>query len=309
VRSPGRGHPVHRDWFGLDGFLPGPRFIRDGALLYLLETVGSTNDFLRGRGGEAPGRLCTWDGWGWRAEEQRQLAPVADPRPGTVVVAREQTRGRGRQGRHWLDCGGLNLSAVVPGHRAAFERGFSVWLGLQTALTLREDFRIDARLKWPNDITVGGRKLGGILLETAGQGEHAVIVAGLGLNIGARADQIPGGLQGKATSVLMVTGHTLRPGDVAGRVLTRIEAALDAFGREGWAPFRPALALLDCLLGRRVRVVAGGGVHAGRAAGLDDRGRLVLEADNGTNVAVPAGDVHILTGDEPGRTDDADPLG
>ena len=191
MKIPGGSHPVHRDWFGLDGFLPGPRFTRDGAVLYLLETVGSTNDFLRGRGAPAPGRLCAWDGWGWRARQQEELPPVQDPRPGTVVVARRQTRGRGRQGRSWLDCDGLHLSVVVPGHRASFDRGFSVWLGLQTVLSLREDFSIDARLKWPNDITVGSRKLGGILLETAGLGDQAVIVAGLGLNIGARLDQMP----------------------------------------------------------------------------------------------------------------------
>ena len=294
MRIPGGGHPVHRDWFGLDGFLPGPRFTRDGAVLYLLETVGSTNAFLRGRDEPAPGRLCTWDGWGWRAAAQADLPPVADPRPGTVVVARRQTRGRGRQGRRWLDAGGLNLSVVVPGHRAAFDRGFSVWLGLQTVLTLREDFSIDARLKWPNDITVGTRKLGGILLETAGRGDEAVIVAGLGLNIEARADQLPVPLHGSATSVRMVTGAAVRPGDVAGRVLARVEAALDDFGRAGWGPFRPALACLDCLLGQRVRVAVGESVHAGRAVGLDDRGRLVLAADDGTTVAVPAGDVHIL---------------
>jgi BirA family biotin operon repressor/biotin-[acetyl-CoA-carboxylase] ligase len=294
MRMPGSGKPVQRDWFGLDGFLPGPRFTRDGAVLYLLETVGSTNDFLRGRGGAARGRLCTWDGWGWRAASMAELAPVADPRPGTVVVARRQTAGRGRQGRTWLDCDGLNLSVVVPGHRASFDQGFSVWLGLQTALTLREDFSIDARLKWPNDITVGGRKLGGILLETAGHGDDAVVVAGLGLNIGARADELPGGLQGTATSVRIVTGGVLRPGDLAGRLLARIEAQLDPFGREGWLPFRPALMCLDCLLGRNVRVAVGSRVHAGRAVGLDDRGRLLLETDEGTTVAVPAGDVHIL---------------
>ena len=297
MRIPGGSHPVHRDWFGLDGFLPGPRFTRDGALLYLLETVGSTNDFLRGRGGAAPGRLCSWDGWGWRAQQQEELPPVKVPRPGTVVVARRQVRGRGRQGRTWLDCDGLHLSVVVPGHRASFDRGFSVWLGLQTVLSLREDFSIDARLKWPNDITVGSRKLGGILLETAGRGDQAVIVAGLGLNIGARLDQMPTALHGSATSVRMVTGHAPRPGDVAGRVLARVEAGLDAFGREGWGPFRPALACLDCLLGRRVTVAVGQRSHAGRAVGLDDRGRLVLEADDGTTVAVPAGDVHILSGD------------
>ena len=67
MRHPAAGGPVHRDWFGLADFRPGARFVRDGAALYLLDEVGSTNDFLLGRGRPAPGRLCTWDGWGWNA--------------------------------------------------------------------------------------------------------------------------------------------------------------------------------------------------------------------------------------------------
>ena len=284
---------VHRDWFGLDGFRPGPRFIRDGAVLHLLDTVGSTNAFLRGRGQPARGRLCRWDGWGWQAESETLLDPVTTPVPGTVVVARRQTAGRGRQGRQWLDCGGLNLSVVVPEHRASFDRGFPVWLGLQTVLTLREDFHLDARLKWPNDVVVGDRKLGGILLETAGTGTSAVVVAGLGLNLTTPRDGFPRDLQGLATSVLLEGAIVPRPADVAGRILARVEADLDLFGQEGWGPFRPPLACLDSLLGRTVELSVGNTRRRGRAVGLDDQGRLQLEED-GRVTAYPVGDVHIL---------------
>ncbi len=164
---PGKAQ-VHRDWFGLAGFRPGPKFLRDGGTLYLLEAVGSTNDFLLGRGGNGTGRLCTWDGWGWNAQSPRELTPVTSPLPGSVIVAHHQSTGHGRQGRTWRDCGGLHLSVVVPPHRAVMERGFSVWLGLITVLTLREDFQLDARLKWPNDIMVRGRKIGGILVQRSG---------------------------------------------------------------------------------------------------------------------------------------------
>jgi hypothetical protein len=85
--------PVDRDWFGLDAFLPGPRFTRDGGQLYLLDEVGSTNDFLRGRGPEAVGRLCRWDGWGWVAQTRSRLAPVRELRPGSVVVGSGSTPG------------------------------------------------------------------------------------------------------------------------------------------------------------------------------------------------------------------------
>ena len=136
---------THRDWFGLDRFRPGPRFVRDGARCFLLEEVGSTSDFLLGRGEPATGRICEWDGWGWRAQPLRNLRAVGEARLGTVVVAHRQTAGRGRQGRGWTDCGGLHMSCVVPNHRADFELGFSVWLGLMVVLALRDDCGLDAR--------------------------------------------------------------------------------------------------------------------------------------------------------------------
>lgn len=299
--------PVDRDWFGLDAFLPGPRFTRDGGQLYLLDEVGSTNDFLRGRGGEATGRLCRWDGWGWVAQTRTRHAPVRQLMPGTVVVARRQTAGRGRQGRQWVDCGGLHLSVSVPRHRAAFNRGFSVWLGLVAALVLREGERVDARLKWPNDIVVDRRKLGGILLERAGTGEDAQVVAGLGLNLGGARHELPWSLRGSATSLAAEGGRVPRLGELCARLLGRVEAELDRFCDEGWAAYRPSLELLDCLLGQRVRLVTRQGEFSGRAVGIDDQGALLVEREapgGGTAVeAVRVGDVHLLPPPSPGGED------
>ncbi len=290
--------PIDRDWFGLDAFLPGPRFTRDGGQLYLLDEVGSTNDFLRGRGEDAVGRLCRWDGWGWVAQARSRQVPVQELKPGTVVVARRQTAGRGRQGRQWVDCGGLHLSVSVPRHRAVFSRGFSVWLGLMTALVLREGERLDARLKWPNDIVVDRRKLGGILIERAGPGEGAQVVAGLGLNLTAGRHELPWALRDGATSVAAEGGRVPRLGELCARLLGRVEAELDRFCDEGWDSYRPALALLDCLLGQRVRLATRQGEIRGRAVGIDDQGALLVERelpDGSKQVeSVRVGDVHIL---------------
>jgi BirA family biotin operon repressor/biotin-[acetyl-CoA-carboxylase] ligase len=295
----GRGNAT-RDWFGLDVFQVGPRFLRDSGVLYLLDEVGSTSEFLRGRGLHAEGRICSWDGWGWKAQKKALLDPVVDPVPGTVVVARRQTAGKGRQGRSWDDCGGLHLSVIVPPHRASFSKGFSVWLGLLAVMVLREDFLVDARLKWPNDIMVGRYKLGGILLETMGSGDNKMVVAGLGLNLSTRRAGFPAGLQGTATSTLIETGRHIRAGEVGGRIISRVENDLDTYSEEGWAPFRPALSFLDCLLGQEVHLVSGGIDHFGRAAGIDDHGALLLEVANGEVVAFSAGDVHLKSVFEPG---------
>lgn len=293
MKLPHHGGPVHRDWFGLDVFRPGPRFTRHGAVLYLLDEVGSTNAFLLGRGAPAEGHCCDWDGWGWHARERARQEPPARPRPGTVVVARRQTSGRGRQGRRWFDCGGLHFSVLVPEHRASFARGFSVWLGLITVLTLREDFHLDVRMKWPNDLLVRDRKLGGILVEAVTGDGPAVVAAGLGLNVDAGPAGFPPELQGIATSFRRETGHTVRLGEMAGRILARVEEGLDAFAAEGWEPFRPSLALLDCLLGQTVRLVSGDTEYEGRAVGLDDGGQLLLKGEDGTVTAHPVGDVHL----------------
>ena len=292
-RFVGRG-PVSRDWFGLDGFKPGPRFTREGSRLYLLDEVASTNDFLLGRGGPALGRICVLDEWGWAAQAHQALAPLVVIEPGLVVVAKTQTAGKGRQGRVWLDCGGLHLSVVVPSHRVSFDKGFSVWLGLMVVLCLREDFSVDARLKWPNDIMSGGRKLGGILLEHRHSGKETAVIAGMGLNLATRADEFPAVLQGLATSVLLETGRKLRPADVAGLVLSRVETEMDRFDASGWKPWRHALSCLDCLLGKQVRLTRGGRLFEGRACGIDDTGSLLLEDEGGQIRGFSAGEVHLL---------------
>ncbi len=284
---------VARDWFGLDVFQVGPRFLRDSGVLYLLDEVGSTSEFLWGRGEAAQGRLCCWDGWGWQARKRARLEPVTDPAPGTVVVAQRQTAGKGRQGRSWSDCGGLHLSVVVPPHRASFGQGFSVWLGLLSVLVLREDFLVDARLKWPNDIMVGRRKLGGILLESTRSGAGKRVVAGLGINLSTARGGFPSHLQGTATSTLIETGRLLSPGEVGGRIITRVEHELDPFREQGWVPYRSALSHLDCLLGQGIHLVCGGRDHSGRAVGIDDHGALQLEDADGLITSFSAGDVNL----------------
>nr|MEE4269083.1 biotin--[acetyl-CoA-carboxylase] ligase [Candidatus Krumholzibacteria bacterium] len=286
--------PVSRDWFGLDLFEPGPRFTRQGSRLFLLDEVGSTNDFLLGRGEPARGRECTLDPWGWSAREHELIQPLDHVESGLVCVARTQTSGKGRQGRRWVDCGGLHFSVVVPSHRAAFDKGFSVWLGLMTVLCLREDFGVDARLKWPNDIVSGGRKLGGILLENRVTADHTDIIAGLGLNLDTRADAFPAPLQGRATSMRMETGRRYRPGDVAGKILRRVEQEVDRFDTAGWQPWQHALVCLDCLLGRTIKLVVGDRQLTGRARGIDAAGGLLLETPDGQVSCLSAGEVHLL---------------
>ncbi len=284
--------PLSRDWFGLEIFESGVRFRRKGARLYLLEDVPSTNDFLLGRGPSALGRICQWQEWGWRALEQTRLQPMENLQRGTVVVARRQSAGRGRQGRTWIDCGGLHLSVVIPPHPAASQKGFSVWLGLMVVLALREEFNLDARLKWPNDILVGERKLGGILLEKIAPGDGN-LVAGMGLNIRTKMEEFPPELRTTATSVFLETGKRHKPGAIAGCIVRRVEDELDRFAREGWLPWQASLSALDCLLGREIKILSGGISYEGRCLGIGPEGALLVEDSAGQTSRFFAGDVHL----------------
>lgn len=289
-----QGKPtIGRDWFGLKVFESGVRFRRTGARLYLLEEVPSTNDFLLGRGPAALGRICHWKEWGWQADKKEELAPIDRLERGNVVVARRQSAGKGRQGRSWSDCGGLNLSVVIPDHPAARQKGFSVWLGLMVVLAMREDFNLDARLKWPNDIMVGERKLGGILLETQ-QRNGGGMIAGLGMNISTGLTDFPGQLQGTATSLVHETGHKFKPGAIAGCIVRRVEDEFDRFARDGWLPWQPSLSALDCLLGRQIRILSGKNIFEGRSLGIGLEGTLLVQEKSQQTKVFYAGDVHLL---------------
>jgi len=164
---------------------------------------------------------------------------------------------------------------------------------------MREDFQVDARLKWPNDIVVGKRKLGGILLENTWNRDQKLVVAGLGMNLNAALGDFPPHLQVTATSTLIETGLHLRCGDVGGRIMARVERELDSFQDQGWGPYRSALSYLDCLLGQEIHLKSGGRNIRGRAKGIDDNGLLQVEDNRGRVLLFSAGDVHLTSLNDP----------
>jgi BirA family biotin operon repressor/biotin-[acetyl-CoA-carboxylase] ligase len=205
---------------------------------------------------------------------------------GTVVVAGEQTGGRGSRGRGWQSPpGGLWLSALYrPGVSAGVEL-FGLRIGLAVAEAVEAlDPGVRVQIKWPNDLMVGDRKLGGVLCEARWQGESlAWVVAGVGINV---ANPIPAGLAGIATALAdRLPGVT--PDLVEPEVTTRLRA-LDS-GSERLGPAELAgLRERDWLHGRRLR-----GSTPGRAAGISDEGALLVRADSGAIIAVRAGTVEL----------------
>jgi BirA family biotin operon repressor/biotin-[acetyl-CoA-carboxylase] ligase len=206
-----------------------------------------------------------------------------------VLVAEEQTAGRGRIGRQWVSPPRAALlfsvllrPAAIPGHR----RG---WLPLLTgtavAFALRSTSGVDARLKWPNDVLVNGRKIAGILAEQAGD----AIVVGTGINVTTQPAELP---PGPATSLLGSGAATTARDTLLVAVLGELERRYRRWmGDPGDPELRSSYLGTSATVGSEVRVgLPSGEVLTGTAVDVDDLGRLVVRTASG-ETTVTAGDV------------------
>lgn len=209
------------------------------------------------------------------SERAKELAAAGAPH-GTLVTADEQTAGRGRQGRTWTAPPGkaVLMSLVI--------RELDELLPLAAAVAVCEACEsiapVECRIKWPNDVWIGGRKVAGILVE--GRPQEGWAVLGIGLNVAMREDEFPAELRETATSL------------AAGSVEEALTAVLAALGQRLAEPGDRTLAAWrerDALHGRHVRWDGGEGL----AAGISDSGALVVETDIG-RAELDAGEVHLL---------------
>jgi BirA family biotin operon repressor/biotin-[acetyl-CoA-carboxylase] ligase len=234
-------------------------------------------------------------------ERARELVEAGAP-GGTVVTAREQTAGRGRQGRVWTAPEGKALlySAIL---KPLDERHLLLPLSVPLAVcAAAEELRpgIECQVKWPNDVWLEGRKLSGILIEAKPQAGWAVI--GVGLNLSIAPDEFPPDLRQPAVSLFDGDGgsrgesrRSLPAVAPAGLPPTSSTAA-DVLSRHlnhwVWAEQDEVLEewrRRDGLRGREVSWEEGSGV----ADGIDDRGNLVVVVPAGGRVSLGAGEVQL----------------
>jgi BirA family biotin operon repressor/biotin-[acetyl-CoA-carboxylase] ligase len=193
----------------------------------------------------------------------------------TVVVAEHQLAGRGRRGRTWHDEPGasLLLSIVVrPRLRVEQVPTLSLATGVAVAEALAVGFGLPARLKWPNDVLVGGRKIAGVLMESrlAGLADPVTTIIGIGMNLRQRL--FAGALRDLATSVALETGRPADRDATLAVVLAEFDRWRLRLEREGFGPVRRRWLELSETLGRLVR--AGGA--SGVAVDLDLDGALIV---------------------------------
>lgn len=223
----------------------------------------------------------------------RDLAEQGAPE-GTLVITDEQVKGRGRMGREWIAPPGTSLlmsmlfRPVLPpvaAHRLVMVAG----LAAASACELETDVHIT--VKWPNDLQIEGKKLAGILPESAIEGEALKwVIVGMGMNVNQHfADDDP--LASRATSLAMVCGHTVDRLSLLARIMTSLNQRYAQLHDD---------ALYDawrerCItLGKQIHIAIPGGSLIGIAEDIDENGALWLRTDDGQRHHLTLGEATVV---------------
>lgn len=253
-------------------------------------------------------RLETWDGAGVEALRRRWGVPSVEAyhrigstndralelaragcAPFAVIVAENQSAGRGRRGATWLSPPGcaLTMSVVLPRLASETRSPVSLLVGLATAEAIESCSPIsEVGIKWPNDLWIGGRKVGGVLVETVGESA----IAGIGVNVRTPPGGFTAELREIATSLETHGLKYLCISDLALHIVTCMKLRFEDAGRGLDRADLAAISRRDVLRGRAVRSEQAGD---GTAAGISTDGALVLERADGSRRRVVAGSVRL----------------
>jgi BirA family biotin operon repressor/biotin-[acetyl-CoA-carboxylase] ligase len=216
---------------------------------------------------------------------------------GTVVIAEEQTAGRGRAGRNWQSERGSGIYATLllrPRISPVQASLLTMMAGLSAHAAVRAQTGLVPDLKWPNDLMLAGKKLGGILTEMqADTSLVRFVIVGIGINV--NQERFAGDIASSATSLRMEAGKPFSRLEFLARLLREFERDYLAFLRDGGNSVTERFCEVSSYArGKRVRVNNGAETYTGITAGVRPEGLLQVKRDDGELVAVIAGDVSEL---------------
>jgi len=219
----------------------------------------------------------------------------ADGPEGGVVIADRQTRGRGRLGREWASPeGGLWMSVLArPDIPIDWGGRLGVMMALDAAAAVSAVTGCAARVRWPNDLLISGRKVGGVLIDARPEGGRlTAAILSFGLNVNVPINTLPETMRGTAATLLAETGRIHRIEVVAARILEALERdwplllAASPGLPERWGVF-------DAIPGAEVLTDIAGEALQGQNAGIDEEGALILKTAGGPR-RITSGEVHLL---------------
>lgn len=240
-------------------------------------------------------KLVFYESTGSTNIQAKLLAEEGAP-SGTLVVAEQQTQGRGRRGRTWASPAGRNLYFTLL-LKPEFAPDKASMLTLVMALAVQgavaEACGVEAKIKWPNDVVVNGKKVTGILTEMSVQGEYIQhVVIGVGVNV--KEQEFVSELEGKATSLEQESGRHVSRAALLEKIMEHFERDYALFVKKCNLSLLLAqynAVLVNC--GREVRVLDPAGEYTGTAQGINEKGELCVEVSGGKVKKVYAGEVSV----------------
>jgi BirA family transcriptional regulator, biotin operon repressor / biotin---[acetyl-CoA-carboxylase] ligase len=222
-----------------------------------------------------------------------ELGHAGEPH-GVLVVAEEQTAGRGRAGRSWVSekSAGIYMSLLLrPQLMPAQAPVLTMAAGLAVRDAIAEVAAVEPDIRWPNDVLVGGKKLCGILTEMYAEPDRVkFVICGIGINV--NQSKMPDALAKIGTSLRIETGRTHSRVDIVVRLLRRFETYYNQLVRQGPAPIITRFSEVSSFAkGKRVRVTTGTESFVGVTAGLDAGGLLLVKRDSGSTETILAADI------------------
>lgn len=220
------------------------------------------------------------------------LAKAGAP-DGTVVLAEEMEKGRGRLGREWLaPSGGLWLSIITRPTNIENLQVMTLATGVSVAKAINSFLRLKAELKWPNDVLFDGKKVAGILTEGEIEADYIrFVVVGIGINVN---NNLPAELSSQALTLKQLAGRVVPRIPLLVSILAEFERAYKMLLKGSSSAVIEEWKSLSATLGKVVKVVYGNEETVGKAVDIADDGALIIETEKGTRKRVYAGDViHI----------------
>ncbi len=219
---------------------------------------------------------------------------------GTVVLADSQTHGKGRRGRIWVSPGDCNiyLSVILlPKQNLDMLGLWTMGAGLAVSRAIELTTGLSALLKWPNDLRIKGKKVGGILMESVFQGSRIKsLILGLGLNVNMAMENFPADIRETSSSLSIFLGKTVDRNAFCRTILGEIELMRVRFNAGETESIVEAYRACSETLNQQVRVGGTGEDLTGTAVGFSDRGELLLKLASGEVQKIRSEDIEHLRG-------------
>ncbi|SIQ29790.1 BirA family transcriptional regulator, biotin operon repressor / biotin-[acetyl-CoA-carboxylase] ligase [Paenibacillus macquariensis] len=229
-------------------------------------------------------------------EEARQRAELGAPE-GTVIIAEEQTGGKGRLGRKWFSPygKGIWMSLVLrPQQSLEYTSQLTLLSGVAVCRAIRKTTGLDVGIKWPNDILMNQRKVCGILLESTVEDKVVrYCIAGIGISVNVDSAEYPEDLRDIATSLKAESGGIVDRTLLIAAVLEEFETLYQLYAQEGFLPIASLWEALSVTINHEVVFNTTQGLREGLAVGLDPSGALLVDTGMGNIVPVISGDVKL----------------